>query len=162
MAFAIGPCRDAHRRRRKSVNRRHHSSSATFPDRPSIDEELLRILAGGCSRIGRGRRLIRDTLCPTQGENQFDLAHCLARLFRDLHFGHSRVGQAVDVGMGTVFLFLVVLVLIMMGMGAFFQKHAHLFKEAEPQARPSSGTAAGDDAELAVAIAAVHALTSTN
>ncbi len=64
-------------------------------------------------------------------------------------------------GMGTVFVFLTLLVLVMMAMSAFFQKHAHLFKDAETASRPKGPAATGgDDADIAVAIAAVHALNS--
>jgi oxaloacetate decarboxylase gamma subunit len=64
-------------------------------------------------------------------------------------------------GMGTVFVFLTLLVLVMMAMSAFFQKYAHRFKDPEPAGRPKAPAAGGgDDAEIAVAIAAVHALNS--
>ncbi len=62
-------------------------------------------------------------------------------------------------GMGTVFVFLTILVLVMMAMATFFQKHAHLFKDSEPAGRSAKPAAScGDDVEIAVAIASVHAL----
>lgn len=66
------------------------------------------------------------------------------------------------VGMSVVFMFLVLMVYTMQASTAFFQKFAHLFPEPEPAKKAKPARAAGganDNAEIAIAIAAVKALT---
>ncbi len=60
-------------------------------------------------------------------------------------------------GMGVVFSFLTLMVLTMLMAASFFRKFDHLFPETEekPHANP---VVSGDDTEVAIAIAAVHAL----